>query len=305
MGYRKNTNEGDKEDFKYTEEFMQAKLSNFFAYNTVKYDIDGLYIFEWESDKFIETRSGLIYEFEIKVSKADFKNDFKHKKDKHIILEGEEKYGDKYLPKYYEYLEKNRERGGEWAANEFKKYAENCQRYMVGGHKRPNYFYYCTPPGMVDVDDVPSYAGLVYVDKAGLITIKKKAPKLHSEKIKDDDLGLGEKFYFNMDSWRTKCKKALESRDFWKEKLDAELEEHGQGRAYKDLEDELEGYRKEYHRLNEQFEATKNRLYRNLNDNNRMIRRLVREVQKHDPDFDYGKLEDEMFGTTEKKDGEE
>ena len=304
MGYRKSTNEGDKENFKYTEEFMQAKLSNFFARNSVKYDIDGLYIFDWESDKFIETRSGLIYEFEIKVSKSDFKNDFKHKKDKHIILEGEEKYGDKYLPKYYDNLRANEEIG-DWAVKSFHKYADDSPRYLVGSHNRPNYFYYCTPPGLIEVEDVPEYAGLVQIDKAGMIRIKKKAPKLHGEKLKDEDLGLGEKFYFNMDSWKRKCKEALESRDFWKEKLDAELEEHGQGRAYKDLEDELEGYRKEYHRLSEQFEATKNRLYRDLNESNRMIRRLVREVQKHDPDFDYGKLEDEMFGTAEKKDGEE
>jgi hypothetical protein len=301
--YGNGKTEEDK-DFKYTEEFMQAKLSNFFAYNTVKYDIDGLYIFDWESDKLIETRSGLIYEFEIKVSKADFKNDFKHKKDKHIILEGEERYGDKYLPKYYEYLEANR-KSGHWAERNFRKYADNSPRYLVGGHKRPNYFYYCTPPGLVNVEEVPDYAGLVYIDKAGMITIKKKAPKLHGEKIKDEDLGLGEKFYFNMDAWRTKCKDAWKSRDLWREKLDAELEEHGQGRAYKDLENELEGYRKEYHRLSEQFEATKSRLYRDLNDNNRMIRRLVREIQKHDAEFDYGKFEDEIFGTVEKKDGEE
>ena len=293
-----------EEKFKYTEEYMQGCLNHFFAANSVKYNVDGLYIFEWESDKFIETRSGMIYEFEVKISKSDFKNDFKHKKDKHIILEGEEKYGDKYLPKFYELLDANKKQG-DWAVKSFMKYNADRPYYLVGGHKRPNYFYYCTPPDLITIDDVPSYAGLVYIDKAGLITIKKKAPKLHNDKIKDEDLGLGEKFYFNMDSWRRKCKEALESRDFWKEKLDAELEEHGQGRAYKDLEVELEGYRKEYHRLSEQFEATKNRLYRNLNDNNRMIRRLVREIQKHDPDFDYGKLEDEMFGTAEKKDGEE
>ena len=304
MGYRKSTNEEEKEEFKYTEEFMQAKLSNFFARNSVKYDIDGLYIFDWESDKFIETRSGLIYEFEIKVSKSDFKNDFKHKKDKHIILEGEKKYGEKYLPKYYEHLEASKAYG-EYAERSFHKHADDNPYYLVGRHKRPNYFYYCTPPGLIEPEDVPEYAGLVQIDKAGMIRIKKKAPKLHGEKLKDEDLGLGEKFYFNMDSWRRKCKEALESRDFWKEKLDAELEEHGQGRAYKDLENELEGYRKEYHKLNEQLEATKSRLYRDLNDYNRMIRRLVREVQKHDPDFDYGKLEDEMFGVREKKDGEE
>ena len=98
-------------DFKFSEGFIQDALNGFFAYNSVKYNIDGLYIFDWESDKLLETKSGYIYEFEIKISKADYKNDFKHKKDKHIILAGEEGYGDKYLPRYYEFLEENRKRG--------------------------------------------------------------------------------------------------------------------------------------------------------------------------------------------------
>ena len=294
----------EEDNFKYTEEFMQAKLSNFFARNSVKYDLDGLYVFEWESDKFIETRSGLIYEFEVKISKADFKNDFKHKQDKHIILEGEEHYGDKYLPKYYEYLKAN-EKYGEWATKSFHKYADESPRYLVGGHKRPNYFYYCTPPGMIDESDVPSYAGLVYIDKAGLIRIVKKAPKLHNEKISDADLNLGEKFYYNMDSWRTKCKKAIESGDMWKEKFEAELEEHGQGRAYKDLEDELEAYRKSYHELSERSKMSEQQLHRDLYHQNVMVHRLIRELQKYNPQFNYWELEGEVFGTKEKKDGED
>jgi hypothetical protein len=288
--YGTGIQEEDK-DFQYTEQFMQSKLSNFFAYNTVKYDIDGLYIFEWESDKFIETRSGLIYEFEIKVSKSDFKNDFKNKKDKHIILEGEDKYGDKYLPKYYERLEKNREIGA-WAEKSFKKYADTSPRYMVSGHKRPNYFYYCTPPGVVDVEEVPSYAGLVYVDKSGLITIKKKAPKLHGDKIKDEDLGLGEKFYFNMDSWRTKCKNAWKDTEFWRKKFNNEIESKGQSKAYKDLEQELEWYKESQLDLIEKNAKEKAQLHRDLAFQCRLSRELVNEILKYKPDFDYCKFVD-------------
>ena len=144
-------------DFKFSEGFIQEVLNGFFAYNSVKYNIDGLYIFDWESDKLLETRSGYIYEFEIKISKADYKNDFKHKKDKHIILAGEERYGDKYLPRYYEFLEENRKRGN-WCEQNFIKSAETNPRYLVGGHKRPNYFYYAVPTGLIDVEDVPDYA---------------------------------------------------------------------------------------------------------------------------------------------------
>ena len=284
------------EDFKYTEEFMQEKLSNFFSRSSVKYDIDGLYIFDWESDKFLETRSGYIYEFEVKISKADFKNDFKHKKDKHIILEGEEKYGDKYLPKFYELLEANKKQG-DWAYKSFLKWNADRPYYLVGGHKRPNYFYYCTPPDLITADDVPSYAGLVYIDKSGLITIKKKAPKLHNDKIKDEELGLGEKFYYNMDSWRYKCKKAQENANYWHEKLNKELEDKGQGRAYKDLENELEGYKKAYHELIEDSAKAKAQLHRDLSTQSILARHLAMEVKKYNPEFDFGKYYEELFGT--------
>lgn len=297
--YGTGIQEEDK-DFQYTEQFMQSKLSNFFAYNTVKYDIDGLYIFDWESDKFIETRAGLIYEFEIKVSKADFKNDFKHKKDKHIILEGEEKYGDKYLPKYYENLEINK-KAGRWAEMSFRKYADNSPRYLVGGHKRPNYFYYCTPPGIIDAEDVPDYAGLVYVDKSGLITIKKKAPKIHGEKIKDEDLGLGEKFYFNMDSWRTKCKNAWRDTEYWRKKFNDEIDSKGQSKAYKDLEQELEWYKESQLETIQKSAKEKAQLHRDLAFQSRLSRKLVEEVKKYNPDFDYSKFANEVEDETKLK----
>ena len=293
MGVRKEKTE--KDDFKYTEEFMQAKLSHFFAPNSVKYDVDGLYIFEWESDKFLETRSGLIYEFEIKVSRADFKNDFKHKKDKHIILEGEERYGDKYLPRYYEFLEENKKRG-DWAYKHFLAHAEEDKHYLVGGHKRPNYFYYCVPPDLINVEEVPWYAGLVYIDKSGLITIKKKAPKLHDDKLKDSELGLGEKFYYNMDKWRHNCRRAWTEAKMYRDKLNEELTDKGQGRAYKDLENELEGYKKAYHDLAEKERKSKDQLHRDLWRQNRMVSYLIREIQKYNPEFDYWNFEKEKFG---------
>ena len=54
-----------------------------------RYKLDNLYVFGWESDCLLLTRSGYWYEFEVKISKADFKNDFKNKKEKHSILSSE------------------------------------------------------------------------------------------------------------------------------------------------------------------------------------------------------------------------
>jgi len=287
------TNAEDK--FKFSEDFIQIALNGFFAYNSVKYNVDNLYIFDWESDKLLETRSGYIYEFEIKISKADFKNDFKHKKDKHIILAGEERYGDKYLPNYYEFLEANR-KVSNWCEQNFLKSAENDPRYLVGGHKRPNYFYYAVPTDLVSVDDIPDYAGLIYVDENGHLIIKKKAPQLHKDKYKDSQLNLGEKFYYNMDNWRNKCKKAWTESRMWREKLNVEIESKGQGRAYKDLESELNGYKEAYHELSERERKSKEQLHRDLYRQNRMVSLLARELQKYNPEFNLFAFEEKHFG---------
>ena len=64
---------GEKQsNFKFTEEYIQKKLDGFFADGTKKYVLENLYVFSWESDKLIETKSGLIYEFETFDSYVDF-----------------------------------------------------------------------------------------------------------------------------------------------------------------------------------------------------------------------------------------
>lgn len=186
--------------FKFSEGYIQQKLNFFFAVNTPKYIIENLYVFDWESDKLIITKSGLSYEFEIKISRGDFKNDFK-KIDKHTILEGKEEY----IPSYDKILDAWKPR-----------YTEH---YKVANRKKPNYFYYAVPEGMITPDEVPEYAGLVYVIPKpengewltkdgewcgnGLYVVK-EAPKLHTIKYTGDDLNLSDKFYYNMLTWKDK-----------------------------------------------------------------------------------------------------
>ena len=198
-----------KKEFKFTEEYIQKRLNNFFAVSTQKYVLENLYIFKWESDKFIETHSGLIYEFEIKISKSDFKHDF-DKKDKHVILEGKEPL----IPSYEEVSK----RAGKWGGIIDDKW------YRTENFKKPNYFYYAVPEGMIGPDEVPSYAGLIYVlpgdrDETAdgrlcwdRFYVVKKAPKLHDTKYTDEELNLSEKFYYNMLSWKQKCWEEKEKR---------------------------------------------------------------------------------------------
>ena len=280
-----------KKNFKYSEGYIQGVLNHFFAVNTIKYNIENLYVFGWESDKLLQTRSGYYYEFEIKISKSDFKNDFKNKKDKHIILEGEEKYGDKYLPKYYEFLEENKKRG-EWAEASFHRWADDDPRYLVGKHKRPNYFYYAVPWEMLQAEDVPSYAGLVWVDENGRIATVKKAPKLHGDKIEDKELGLGEKFYYNMDYWRERYKSLLRNYNKKCDELKKEVSQNGHEKSYEEMET-FYNYYKEKQEENEKHLAD---VEKNMRINGSIARRLRAKIKELDPDFDYEALEEEICG---------
>jgi hypothetical protein len=132
------------------------------------YEVPNIYLYSWESDFISVTRSGYVHEFEIKCSKADYRNDHKNKPEKHTIL----KHGHREL-------------------NNWEKKSLGCgykllnQSEITPDNKilknRPNYFWYVCPENIIT--DVPDYAGLMYVK--GLNPIVKKAPKLHNVKISD------------------------------------------------------------------------------------------------------------------------
>lgn len=130
-----------------------------------KYLINNLYVFSWESDYLALTKSGYWYEIEVKISRADFKADFK-KISKHEKLSS--------------------------------------------GNFCPNYFYYAVPEGLVLVEEIPQYAGLIYIDDKGHARTMKQAPKLHSFKLL---LDLQDKFYYN---WKDELRK--------RKKLEKELQ---------------------------------------------------------------------------------
>lgn len=218
-----------------TERKIQRVLSGFFASNSVKYDIDGLYVFDWESDKLLETRSGYIYEFEIKISRADYKNDFKHKGEKHAILKGE-----KYTPTFWKYFESPNNKALYPTVEKWEEYCRKWRKsYFCENHKRPNYFYYAVPYNMIQADEVPEYAGLIYITETGQYAIVKKAPCLHKEKYTDGDLNLGEKFYYNMLTWKRNSTDWQKQYEYQREHLQKELESKGHEKTYEQLEKEL------------------------------------------------------------------
>lgn len=121
------------------------------CFNNYDYKLYNSYVFDSESDFFCVSKSGYVTEVEIKISRSDFKNDFKK-----VFCNGMNKH---------EYLKSK-------------------------GTYKPNKFYFAVPEGMIKKEEVPEYAGLIYINsektKYGVFyrhTIVKDAKFLHKENL--------------------------------------------------------------------------------------------------------------------------
>lgn len=170
-----------------------------------QYIIENLYVFNWESDMLLKLRSGYWYEYECKISLADFKHDFE-KFAKHELLEKGEEW------KYYcikTVTDKSLLENYNSEDYHIKKHGKNWEVYrkatQVDRPKRPNYFSYCIPWYLEDkvTPLLPSYCGLVVLRENGFLDEVKVPPLLHKEKFTDEELNLCEKFYYN-------CRKSVE-----------------------------------------------------------------------------------------------
>jgi len=99
-----------------------------------------------KADLLSVTKARLVHEFEIKCSVADFQREFEDKDTKHDRLDR----------------------------------ADN--RLMA----LPNYFWFVTPPGLLEREAIPAYAGLMIADEDGC-TEEKNAPRIHSDNLSDKD----------------------------------------------------------------------------------------------------------------------
>lgn len=100
-----------------------------------------------EADLLMITKSGIVYEYEIKTSRSDFKREFS-KVGKHQAL-------------------KNKNiKTSKW------------RDYPIVA----NHYYFACKPNLIKAEDVPEYAGLVWVSENRTVQVIKKAPKLHDYK---------------------------------------------------------------------------------------------------------------------------
>lgn len=178
-----------------TEKIIQRELRRLFG--NYEYKLFNSYMFAWESDFFCISKSGYSTEVEIKCSKADFKKDFTHKVEKHLLLKNFKKPA---------ILQRKRP---------FTPHLRRGETEFVYGHAEssyvdfccpanhiPNKFYYACPEGLISLEDLPPYAGLIYVMEftnqfgTGYNTREiKRAPFLHKN-VKSHTSTLLSKYYY-------------------------------------------------------------------------------------------------------------
>jgi hypothetical protein len=177
-----------------------------------------VYVHSWEADHFSMTSSNYAYEIEVKVSRSDFFADFK--KPKHNFFKG--------YKSGYGIL-----RGDEsWTKSNDLRY---CEHPDLLGHEirwthisplkfsyasAPNKFFYACPVGLIELHEVPEYAGLIYVMDSGDPRVIKKAPFLHKDEFNFKQM-LFNKYYYLCSELREKIRGLEWEVEYLKDKIPA------------------------------------------------------------------------------------
>lgn len=150
---------------------------------TNKFTASNIYFFGRnykETDYLVVNNKYFLYDIEVKVSRGDFKNDFK-KVCKHEILESGKYTSGRSLSMVVDGKRVRINKGDKVVATQ-----------------RPNRFYYAVPKGLLSLSEVPEYAGLLEIDMTTLeVTKTKEAPLLHKmvNKAETNEI-LVTKFYY-------------------------------------------------------------------------------------------------------------
>lgn len=195
----------------YTEASIQKMLFSKYIGNS-KFRIANVYLWFWESDFYVQKENGYCYEFEIKITRADFKKDA-DKIEKHFSLASGKRevtrtdfVRDPETGRYK--FDENRQ-----IITEKKTTVHECQR--------PNKFYYIAPEGVIMKNQVPAHAGLMLITPEGRIYTEKEAPFLHKDCI-DYSKSLSVKFY----NYFMAAQDKIHGLKFQNDKLRAILKKH-------------------------------------------------------------------------------
>jgi hypothetical protein len=147
-----------------------------------EHQFQNTYVHAWEADVFSVTKTRYSHEIEIKVSRADFFADFK--KEKHQLFSGF-KSGWKVV-RIGEGHELDRK------DHRIKYPCSHISVRKLNHMSCPNKLYFACPDGLIKADEIPEYAGLIYVGPAYLLqggcSVVKKAPYLHKDPFQKEIL---------------------------------------------------------------------------------------------------------------------
>lgn len=177
--------------------FILERLGKKFPHN--KFDICEAFVYPEESDFLTINRNNYTHEFEVKVSRSDFKADFnklKHRKFKSLV-EGKEMYlssrgeARNYCTIFGRYVKTDSDK------MRFQPWMSSVSFSEVCLHQLPNRFSFIVPEGMVGKNEVPEYSGLYYVKECGKILEVKKSKMLHKKEFNDWQT-LASKYYWQL-----------------------------------------------------------------------------------------------------------
>jgi hypothetical protein len=179
-----------------------------------QYILDNSYVFNWESDLFSVTKSGNVYEVEIKISKSDYRKDFEkekhqlfksnvHGKSHHIFRSsGTYVWDEARIIGRFSYQEVTWQHpkgytrdyrthdyvtgyGQPLIRTQYVDLRAPCTKIEIkpiADILCPNRFYYASPPGIIEVKNLPPYAGLIHFED-GEAWITKQAPFIHKRPL--------------------------------------------------------------------------------------------------------------------------
>ncbi len=134
-----------------------------------------------ECDLFAIRKSGLCDEFEIKVTRSDFLNDAKKKVAirESLFFGVDENHEDR---KHYDKRDKLSHEKWKKLLAPWEKIKHEA---LVDGNTSVNYFWYVVKHDIVDLCDLPDWAGLIKIFDNGKMRVIRSPIKLHRNKVDD------------------------------------------------------------------------------------------------------------------------
>jgi hypothetical protein len=190
-----------------TEKKIQKALMN--KFESHKYKFINVYYFDNESDWLSFLPTGYCYEIEVKISRSDFKADFK--KPRHEVRTKQGSGNTHYIERRSDSAKVISDPDWDFCRNfpelviamEYNRYGSRrgdtdirlsytpyspIEFREIKNLKLPNKFFYAVPEGMIKPEEVPDYAGLLYITEDLKVKKIKDGKFIHKDFLSPEKL---------------------------------------------------------------------------------------------------------------------